>query len=113
MKLRRLVVVLATLVLVAGACSSRGEDASGTDDTGGSTETTAAADGGGETFGDMESPCGEGSGETTTTTAPSDPSEVQGISDDAIAVGTVADPGFTGRPGLNQEIFDAGEAFVE
>lgn len=113
MKLRRLVVVLAALVLVAGACSSRGEDASGTDDTGGSTDTTAAADGGGETFGDMESPCGEGSGETTTTTAPSDPAEVQGISDDAIAVGTVADPGFTGRPGLNQEIFDAGEAFVE
>ena len=113
MKLRRLVVVLAALMLIAGACSSRGEDASGSSDDGGSTETTAATDSGGETFGDVESPCGEGSGETTTTTAPSDPAEVQGISDDSIAVGTVADPGFTGRPGLNQEIFDAGEAFVQ
>ena len=30
-----------------------------------------------------------------------------------ITVGTVADPGFEGLPGLNQEIFDAGTAFVE
>jgi hypothetical protein len=28
-------------------------------------------------------------------------------------LGTVADPGFEGRPGLNQEMFDAGNAFAE
>ena len=113
MKLRRLLVVLAALVLVAGACSSRGEDDSASSGGGDTTETTAAggdAGGDGEAFGDVESPCGEGEG---TPTAPEGgPEETQGISDDSIAVGTVADPGFTGRPGLNQEIFDAGEAFV-
>ena len=41
------------------------------------------------------------------------PEETQGITADGITVGTVSDPGFEGRPGLNQEIFDAGEAFVE
>ncbi len=113
MKLRRLVVVLAALVLVAGACSSRGEDSSGSSDTGGgSTDTTAASgDATGVTFGDVESPCGEGSGDNAEPTGP--PEETQGISADSIAVGTIADPGFTARPGLNQEIFDAGEAFVK
>ncbi|MCB9372201.1 MAG: ABC transporter substrate-binding protein [Microthrixaceae bacterium] len=109
MKLRRLLVVVAALALVAGACSSRGEDASGSsDDTSDTTAATSDAGAGGETFGDMESPCGDGE-----PTAPEGgPDETQGVSADAIAVGTVADPGFTGRPGLNQEIFDAGEAFV-
>ena len=30
----------------------------------------------------------------------------QGVSADTIKVGTVADPGFSGRLGLNQELFD-------
>jgi len=113
MKLRRLVVVLAALALVAGACSSRGDDDAGSSgDGGGTTETTAAsADPEGVTFGDVESPCGEGSGDNAAPTGP--PEETQGITADSIAVGTIADPGFSARPGLNQEIFDAGEAFTE
>ena len=37
----------------------------------------------------------------------------QGVTDDAIKVGTISDPGFVGRPGLNQELFDAAEVFAE
>jgi ABC-type branched-subunit amino acid transport system substrate-binding protein len=115
MRLRRLLVVGACVALLAGACSSRGEDnAGGTD----STDTSVASDsegGGGVTFGTMESPCGPASadgGSATTAAAEADPAETQGISADTIQVGTVADPGFSGAPGLNQEIFDAGDAFV-
>ena len=112
---RRWLAVVAALALVAAACGDRGDDPSGAD--GGATATTgadgaedASAGGDGETFGDLESPCGEGDGAPQ---APEGgPEETQGITADAIAVGTVADPGFTARPGLNQEIFDAGEAFV-
>ena len=36
----------------------------------------------------------------------------QGVTDTEIAVGTMADPGNTIIPGLNQELFDAADAFV-
>ena len=39
--------------------------------------------------------------------------EILGLSADTIKLSTIADPGFQGSPGLNQEIFDAGEAFAE
>ncbi|MCZ7537038.1 MAG: hypothetical protein M5T61_14800 [Acidimicrobiia bacterium] len=35
-----------------------------------------------------------------------------GVTADSIQLGTVADPGFSGRPGLNQEVFDSAEAFT-
>ena len=35
------------------------------------------------------------------------------MTDDSIQVGTISDPGFTGRPGLNQELFDASEVFAK
>src|SRR5436190_14726090 len=110
MRVRRLFVALFVVgALVAAGCSSdRGEDSSG---DGGGSATTAPAGGGAGDFGDLEGVCGpnEGGGE------PSDagPAETQGITDDAITVGTVSDPGFEGRPGLNQEIFDTGTAFVD
>jgi hypothetical protein len=97
--------------LVAAGCGGdRGEDVSGgADNT--SSETTAAAGGGAGDFGDLEGVCGpnEGGGAVTNT----DPAETQGVSEDTIVLGTVSDPGFEGRPGLNQEIFDTGTAFVE
>ena len=37
----------------------------------------------------------------------------QGVTDDEIRVATFSDPGFSGRPGLNQELFDSGEVFAE
>ncbi len=112
MKARRLLIaVIAVGALVAAGCGGdRGEDESGgTDST--ATDTTEAASGGGPgDFGDLTGVCGpnEGGGAVTP-----DPAETQGIAEDSITVGTVSDPGFEGLPGLNQEIFDAGTAFVE
>ena len=116
----RLVPVAAALllVLVAAACSSRGEDAS-QEGSGSVPSTTAPPGADGETFGTQPSHCSQGDavGDTTTTAADgdgsSDPSQTTGVADDAIAIGTISDPGFTGQPGLNQELFDAGQAFVE
>ena len=61
-------------------------------------EATSAGD-----FGDLKGVCGPGDASGAT---------AQGVTDDAIQVGTIADPGFVGRPGLNQEIFDAAEVFT-
>jgi ABC-type branched-subunit amino acid transport system substrate-binding protein len=113
MTVRRLFVLLAVLGLVAAGCSSdRGEDESG-GANGGSDTTTAAPTGGGGAgdFGDLTGVCGPNEGGGAVSDA--GPEETQGISEDTITLGTVADPGFEGRPGLNQEIFDAGNAFVE
>ena len=111
---RRLLALVGTIALLAAACSSRGADpsASGGDAGGGATTSTAAT--GGETFGTLASPCGGPPADpapSTTTAGGTD--ETQGVTADSIAVGTVADPGFAARPGLNQEILDAGEAFVQ
>jgi ABC-type branched-subunit amino acid transport system substrate-binding protein len=105
---RKAIVLFALAALLAASCGDRGEDESGAD--GGGAGTTEAAEPAAGDWGDLEGVCGpnEGGGEV-----PSDPAETQGITADTITVGTVADPGFEGRPGLNQEIFDAGEAFVE
>ena len=117
MRLRRLLVVIAVLALVAGACSDRGGEDEGAVGDEGSSDTTAAGGGEGQ-FGNLESPCGEGGGggggstETTAGRVAQAENDTLGITDDSIAVGTVSDPGFSARPGLNQEIFDAGEAFV-
>ena len=105
-----LIVVLAT-TLTAAACGDRGGDGSGP----GGTVATETSDGGEAAagdgdFGDLTDVCGPAQGEVGPTG--DDPVESLGITDDTIRVGTVADPGFQGRPGLNQEIFDAGEAFV-
>lgn len=111
--MRKLTVLFAALAIVAAACGDRGDDPSalGNGGDGGGTATTAAPDGGGGgagDWGDLEGVCGpnEGGG-----AVPAD--DAQGVSEDTIKIGTVADPGFAGRPGLNQELFDAGTAFVE
>ncbi|MCB1017874.1 MAG: ABC transporter substrate-binding protein [Acidimicrobiales bacterium] len=117
MRLRRLLVVGACVALLAGACSSRGEDDAGGGSGGTDTTDTTAANAGeggeSEAFGTLDSPCGPAAdGTPADDTSGGDEGETQGIGADSIAVGTVADPGFSGQPGLNQEIFDAGEAFV-
>jgi hypothetical protein len=109
--MRRIVVVMAVLALAAAACSSdRGEDNAdlATSDSDASSASSAPADE--NAFGTLPSPCGEG--EPGAAPTGGEEGDTQGITDDSIAVGTIADPGFSGAPGLNQEIFDAGEAFV-
>jgi ABC-type branched-subunit amino acid transport system substrate-binding protein len=111
--MRKLTVLIAALAIVAASCGDRGDDpsAAGGGGGGGDGSSTTEAPGGGEQgagdWGDLEGVCGpnEGGG-----AVPAD--DAEGVSDDTIKVGTVADPGFAGRPGLNQELFDAGTAFV-
>src|SRR5688572_18450667 len=108
----RLVALLAVLALVAGACS-RGDDDVATGDDG-STSTTAGPGGTGGTggeagpgdFGDLKAVCGPAEGDNADGTA-------QGVTSDEIQIGTISDPGFVGRPGLNQELFDASHVFVD
>lgn len=120
---RRLLTVLAVLVLTAAACgrddgtatggpapTAPATTAGGSVTTGGGTTTAAPdqapglADGG---FGDLGVVCSPGDGD------PAPIEGVPGIDGTTIHVGTIADPGFTGRPGLNQEMFDTSQAVVE
>lgn len=102
---RMAVALVATLVLATAACT-RSADETET----GASETSAPAEGGGAEggegsgdFGDLTEVCGPGDASGAT---------AQGVTDDAISVGTISDPGFVGRQGLNQELFDATEVFV-
>ena len=96
----RLGVVAAALVLVAGACSSdrSSEDPSGDDGS------TAAADLPTDTFGDLESPCGDGEAAGATD---------QGVTDDSIAIGYGDDSGYANAPGLNEEMGDAMDEMIK
>lgn len=101
MRVRWLVVIVAVMALLAAACGRSGDE----QESGGS-ETTAPAEeqsGGSGDFGDLTEVCGEGDASGAT---------AQGVTDDEIAVSVFSDPGFVGRQGLNQELFDAAEVFA-
>lgn len=103
--MKKIVVILSVLAVVATGCGDRGADTSG----GGTTSAVSTPDGPGASgdWGDLKGVCGpnEGGGKVAA-------SDAQGVKADSIQLGTVADPGFTSRQGLNQELFDAGTAFV-
>ncbi|MCZ7537036.1 MAG: ABC transporter substrate-binding protein [Acidimicrobiia bacterium] len=112
--MRRLVATVAVLGLLAAACG-RSDDTASDDDDGGATTAVGAAtttvsapeDGGGPgDFGDLGTVCGPA--EEGVVLKATD----VGVTADSIQLGTVADPGYAGRPGLNQEIFDSAEAFA-
>lgn len=108
---RRWCGLLLVLVLLAAGCADRDssdDGADGTDDSvdqGGGGEQSAAS------FGTIAAPCGPQDPDTVAPTS-TDPAEVQGVEDGVLRLGTVADPGYEGAPGLLQELFDASEAFV-
>jgi hypothetical protein len=112
-KARRLVALATLLVLFAAACgrsddSSSGGEPSATDgpsDTTGDGGEGEGLDAGG--FGDLGVVCSEGEGE------PEPVNGVVGIDGTTINIATFSDPGFAGRPGLNQEFFDTAEAVVD
>lgn len=111
MKAGRVLALGMTLTLVVGACGRDEEEpvASSTPgSTDGSTETTTPSvvglDQGG--FGDLGVVCSPAPEGTELTD-----SDV-GVTADSIQIGTVSDPGFPGRPGLNQELFDTATAFA-
>jgi hypothetical protein len=98
-------VVLTALALAAAACSRSGSThVEGASVTAG-TAPSAAASG---TFGTMSAPvCGpKPAGETNTATG-------RGVTADQIELGSISDPGFSGAPGLNQELFDASTVFTK
>lgn len=101
-----MVAVLVTVSMVAGACTrAEGETETGAQATTAEGGSSAEGGGGGEgSFGDLTDVCGPGDAAGDT---------AQGVTDDSISVGTISDPGFVGRPGLNQELFDASNVFVE
>jgi ABC-type branched-subunit amino acid transport system substrate-binding protein len=117
----RFTAALLALGLVAAACGSDREDEEGATATteaatettvaegdggdGETTETTAAPEAEGETFGDLAWPCGPG--DATGNTA----SDV-GITEDTILIGTGDDRGYAASPGLNAEIGEAVEALA-
>lgn len=74
------------------------------------TTVAAAAGPGPGDWGTLTDVCGPREGGDTAVDASG--GDTQGIAATSIAVGTIADPGFAGSPGLNQEIFDAATAFV-
>ena len=108
MKRLRMLALASALVLVVAACGRDSESTNG--DNGGSSSTTAAAESEGldaGAFGDLGVLC-QGAPDGETLKAGTDP----GVTADSIQVSTFSDPGFTGRLGLNQEMFDTAEAFT-
>jgi ABC-type branched-subunit amino acid transport system substrate-binding protein len=109
--MRRYRVLVAVVILSTIATGCRTGDDAAPDESDESTDQAAAdagdgdggGGGGGETFGDLASPCGGGDAAGATD---------QGVTDDAILVGTMADATATVQPGLNQELWDSAEAFV-
>jgi ABC-type branched-subunit amino acid transport system substrate-binding protein len=93
---------LCVIALVVAACG-RSDDESGSETT---TTSKGASSGGASTgaFGTTDVVCKKGS--------PSG-SPAQGVGASDIKIGTLSDPGFAGRPGLNQELFDTATVFAE
>ena len=107
---RQLVAFVAVAGIVAAACGRSGDTtaADSTDDGAATTTppTSASGPAAGE-FGDLGKVCGPADSGTTLTASDT------GVTETSIQIGTVADPGFSGRPGVNQELFDTAEAFAK
>lgn len=116
---RRLVAASLVVALVAVVGCSR----SGTTETAGTT-TTASGSGGSSgapangQFGSITTPvCGPASSGATNTTGTAEAGKttgpnVLGVTASTIRIGTISDVGYSGYPGLNQELFDASDVFV-
>jgi hypothetical protein len=101
------VAVLAVVALLGAACSRSSKDVA----TNTSSTSTTAASGGSLAagkFGTMdEAVCGKApAGQTNKATG-------RGVTADEIRLGTIADPGYPGAPGLDQELFDASTVFTK
>jgi hypothetical protein len=95
----RTMIPAAALVLVASACGRTGPSkASNSSSPPGAKRAAVSGD-----FGTLKGVCGPGTAKGATAT---------GVTDTAINVATMADPGNTAVPGLDQELFDTADAFV-
>jgi len=99
---RRCAVAALLAALALSACgrsdSKSGSSGSTTSTTGAGTARAASSG----DFGTLTKVCQHGSSPGAT---------AQGVTSSQIDLGTFADPGFAGRPGLDQELFDAAEVF--
>ena len=106
MKSLRWVAVLVVLVLGPSACG-RSDDDTSTSGTARLHDEAGRPEGGdakSSAFGTLADVCQGGT--------PSG-SPAQGVTPSEIDIATFSDAGFTGRPGLNQELFDAAKVFSE
>ena len=88
-----------TLTMLVGCGGERsGDDVSGAPGAEGTDTATVT------TFGDLETPCGEGDAKGATD---------QGVTDTEITIGYGDDRGFTYAPGLSEEVGDAMDAMVK
>ena len=86
------------LVVLASACGRSGKDAEPSSETTTTAKTEAAG-----TFGDLKDVCGPGDAKGATAT---------GRDRRLDRRRDFSDPGFAGRPGLNQELFDTADVFA-
>jgi hypothetical protein len=100
---RGAVAVFVALALTGASCSRDPEEVgSGEDETtqpGGDSDSRLDEG----LFGDLGRICEDGDASGATDV---------GVTDDTIQIGTITDKGFTSRPGLNQEMYDAAVAFA-
>ena len=109
-RLASLIAMVTALALLAGACGTRLSDqeieaAAGSQNgaaTGSASSGPSTTPEGGATFGTIASPCGPGNAKGATDV---------GVTDSEIHIVTIADPGNTAKPGLNQGVFDSMSAF--
>ncbi|MCO5317601.1 MAG: ABC transporter substrate-binding protein [Microthrixaceae bacterium] len=106
-KSRTWVLLFALIALLAASCAAKGADEGASE-----SEATVEAEGEATTtpsdtdsFGDLESPCGEGDYTV-------DPDQAAG-SPDVLRIGVANDRTSQIRPGLNKEMWDASVAFVD
>lgn len=98
---RTLAMLVCVLAMVATACGASGDEGASEEENE-STQTTEAG-GGSDSFGDLDSPCGEG--EATV-------AEGEGPGTDKLFVGVANDRSAEIRPGLNKEFWDTAQAFA-
>jgi hypothetical protein len=95
-----------SLGLIGAACSGRSSNSSSTTQpaaAAAATSTTAAGPGPGD-FGTLKAVCGPGNASGATD---------KGVTDAGIRMATMSDPGNTAVPGLNIEMFQESQAFVD
>src|SRR5215218_7344714 len=92
------IAVVAVMALIGAACSDSGRSSETETSTPDATSASAPT-----SFGDLESPCGEGDAKGATQL---------GVTDTSITIGYGDDAGYQQSPGLNHEMSDAIKAMI-
>jgi hypothetical protein len=110
--IRYLAVAVAVGLIATMSACSRSDDSSTETQSGSDTSAGSPSDGapGNGEFGTITEPvCGPAP--TSGSSAAADTTEI-GLTADTITLGVISDVGYTGAPGLNQELFDASDVFA-